>query len=118
MTASPQAPTLFRDRLMEAPCTKCGAKTTLARIEPDKPGYDLRTFECTKCHNVVEYIVEYETSSPWVLVARGSSPGSAGGLSLAVITCDHCTGGYLRFVYCGVTAHSLPHDDHHRHDLY
>jgi hypothetical protein len=43
MTASPQAPTLFRDRLMEAPCTKCGAKMTLARIEPDKPGYDLRT---------------------------------------------------------------------------
>jgi hypothetical protein len=45
---------------------------TLARIEPDKPGYDLRTFECTKCNNVDQYIVEYETSSPWVLVVRGS----------------------------------------------
>jgi hypothetical protein len=72
MPASPQAPTLFRDRLMEAPCTKCGAKMTLARIEPDKPGYDLRTFECTKCNNADQYIVEYETSSPWVLVVRGS----------------------------------------------
>ena len=72
MPSSPQPPTLFRDRLMEAPCTKCGAKMTLARIEPDKPGYDLRTFECTKCNNVDQYIVEYETSSPWVLVVRGS----------------------------------------------
>jgi hypothetical protein len=51
---------------------KCGAKMTLARIEPDKPGYDLRAFECTKCNNVDQYIVEYETSSPWVLVVRGS----------------------------------------------
>jgi hypothetical protein len=44
----------------------------LARIEPAKPGYDLRTFECTKCNNVDQYIVEYEASSPWVLVVRGS----------------------------------------------
>jgi hypothetical protein len=57
---------------MESPCTKCGAKMTLARIEPDKPGYDLRAFECTKCNNVDQYIVEYETSSPWVLIVGGS----------------------------------------------
>jgi hypothetical protein len=56
---------------MEAPCTKCGAKMKLARIEPDRPDYDLRTFECTKCNNVDQYIVEYGTSSPWVLVVRG-----------------------------------------------
>ena len=60
------------DRLMEAPCTKCGAKMVLARVEPAKPGYDLRTFECTKCNNVDQYIVEYEASSPWLLVVRGS----------------------------------------------
>ena len=71
MPTSPRAPTLFRDRLMEAPCTKCGAKMKLARIEPDRPDYDLRTFECTKCNNVDQYIVEYGTSSPWVLVVRG-----------------------------------------------
>ena len=59
-------------RPIEIPCTKCGAKMTLARIEPDKPGYDLRTFECTKRNNVDQYIVEYETSSPWALVVRGS----------------------------------------------
>ena len=52
MPASPRVPALFRDHLMEAPCTKCGVKMTLARIEPDKRGYDLRVFECTKCNNV------------------------------------------------------------------
>ena len=72
MPASSPVPTLFRDRLMEAPCTRCGAKMKLARIEPARPGYDLRTFECTKCNNADQFIVEYETSSPWVLVVRGS----------------------------------------------
>ena len=57
---------------MEARCTKCGAKMTLARIEPAKPGNDLRLFERTKCNNVDQYIVEHETSSPWVLVVRGN----------------------------------------------
>ena len=72
MPASPRVPALFRDHLMEAPCTKCGVKMTLARIEPDKRGYDLRVFECTKCNNVDQYIVEYGISSPWVLVVGDS----------------------------------------------
>jgi hypothetical protein len=72
MPASGHVPTLFRDRLMEAPCTRCGAKMSLARIEPDRPGYDLRSFECTKCNNVDQYVVEYGNSSPWVLFVRGS----------------------------------------------
>jgi hypothetical protein len=49
---------------MEAPCTKCGAKVKLARIEPAKPDFDLRTLECMKCNNVDQYIVENEKSSP------------------------------------------------------
>jgi len=28
--------------------------------------------ECTKCNNADQYIVEYEKSSPWVLVVGGS----------------------------------------------
>jgi hypothetical protein len=72
MPASSRTPALFRDSLMEAPCTKCSAKMRLARIEPAKPGYDLRTFECTKCSNTDQYIVDCETSSPWVLIVRGS----------------------------------------------
>jgi hypothetical protein len=30
-------------------CSECGKPMRLACIEPDKPGFDLRTFECAKC---------------------------------------------------------------------
>jgi hypothetical protein len=34
------------------PCSKCGAVTLLARIEPaSKPGRAIRTFTCTVCRN-------------------------------------------------------------------
>jgi hypothetical protein len=52
------------------PCTKCRAPMALARIEPAKPGFDLRTFECSKCNNADQYIIEYGTDSPWVLHVR------------------------------------------------
>jgi hypothetical protein len=38
----------------------------LARIEPAQPGFDLRSFECTGCNNVDQYIVEYGTGAAWV----------------------------------------------------
>jgi hypothetical protein len=35
------------------PCSRCGAVTMLARIEPAPlPGHDFRTFECTQCKHV------------------------------------------------------------------
>ena len=52
------------------PCTKCGAPMILARIEPVKPGFDLRTFECSKCNNADQYIIEYGTAAPWALHVR------------------------------------------------
>ena len=52
------------------PCTKCGAPVILARIEPARPGFDLRTFECSKCNNADQYIVEYGTAAPWALHVR------------------------------------------------
>ena len=52
------------------PCTKCGAHVILARIEPAKPGFDLRTFECSKCNNADQYIIEYGTDAPWALHVR------------------------------------------------
>lgn len=52
------------------PCVKCGASVVLARIEPAQPGFDLRTFECSKCNNVDQYIVEYATNAPWSLLQR------------------------------------------------
>jgi len=35
--------------IVRPPCAKCGTKTLLARIDPDKPGYEQFTFECPKC---------------------------------------------------------------------
>jgi hypothetical protein len=52
------------------PCTKCGAQMILARIERAKPGSDLRTFECSRCNNADQYIVEYGTAAPWPLRVR------------------------------------------------
>jgi transcription elongation factor Elf1 len=31
----------------------------LARIQPDKPGYDRRTFECPVCHDEMVVVVKY-----------------------------------------------------------
>jgi DNA-directed RNA polymerase subunit M/transcription elongation factor TFIIS len=30
-------------------CPKCGEMMALRLIEPERPGFDLRTFECPKC---------------------------------------------------------------------
>ena len=38
--------------LYRPPCSKCGERTTLARIKPSgERGCDLRTFECVTCGN-------------------------------------------------------------------
>jgi transcription elongation factor Elf1 len=31
----------------------------LARIEPEKPGFDLRTFECPRCQHVETVVVNF-----------------------------------------------------------
>jgi hypothetical protein len=35
--------------VVRPPCPKCGTTMMLARIEPEEPGFDLRTFECPAC---------------------------------------------------------------------
>jgi hypothetical protein len=73
MSASPRAKATSLDEIIESgpqPCTKCGAPMILARIEPAKPGFDLRTFECSKCNNADQYIIEYGTAAPWALHVR------------------------------------------------
>jgi hypothetical protein len=54
------------------PCTKCGAPMILARVERAKSGFDLRTFECSKCNNADQYLVEYGTPAPWLLRVRAA----------------------------------------------
>ena len=53
-------------------CTKCGTPMILERIERAKPGFDLRTFECSKCNNADQYTVEYGTAAPWLLRVRAA----------------------------------------------
>lgn len=41
-------------------CPRCDARMRLARIEPDKPGYDLRTFECGSCGHSTSIIAKID----------------------------------------------------------
>ena len=45
--------------IVRPPCSKCGTTMMLARIEPDAPGRDLRTFECPKCENSESTVVKF-----------------------------------------------------------
>ncbi len=40
-------------------CEKCGVEMWLARIEPARPGYDKRTFECPACTTMVTKVIKY-----------------------------------------------------------
>jgi hypothetical protein len=40
-------------------CPECSALMYLARIEPEKPGFDLRTFECPRCQHVETVAVKF-----------------------------------------------------------
>jgi hypothetical protein len=41
------------------PCSKCSRPMRLSSIEPSKPGFDIRTFECERCHKTVQYSVSF-----------------------------------------------------------
>ncbi len=40
-------------------CPKCAAQMYLTRIDPDKPGFDRRTFECSGCQRVETAVVRF-----------------------------------------------------------
>jgi predicted RNA-binding Zn-ribbon protein involved in translation (DUF1610 family) len=42
---------MFADRIKSPQCPKCGATMLLRIIEPERPGFDSRTFECPKCYD-------------------------------------------------------------------
>jgi hypothetical protein len=54
-----QPATAYSDAIVRPPCTKCGTVMLLARIEPDKPGHDLRTFECPKCEHSESVVIKF-----------------------------------------------------------
>jgi len=48
-----------RPAISRPPCPRCGRPMWLARIEPDKPDYDRRTFECSECGHEEDRVVRY-----------------------------------------------------------
>jgi hypothetical protein len=40
-------------------CPKCSAVMMLARMEPDRPGHDKRTFECPVCDHAASEVVQF-----------------------------------------------------------
>jgi hypothetical protein len=46
--------------LIERPlCPECSSLMWLARIMPDEPGYDLRTFECPECGHEIRKVFRW-----------------------------------------------------------
>jgi hypothetical protein len=41
----------YSDALVRPACSGCGMVTVLVGIEPDRPGYELHTFQCAVCQN-------------------------------------------------------------------
>jgi len=41
-------------------CPRCGTRTSLVHILPDKPGYDQRTYECPRCENEITEVIEFK----------------------------------------------------------
>ena len=41
-------------------CPRCSAFMYLAYIEPEKPGFDLRTFECPRCQHAEAVVVQFK----------------------------------------------------------
>ena len=44
---------------MRPACSTCGSRVLLVRVFPDKPGYDLHTYECPRCADETTEIVEF-----------------------------------------------------------
>jgi len=47
------------ETILHPVCNWCGGPTFLTQIEPDKPDFDRRTFECSACNNAVTEIIRY-----------------------------------------------------------
>jgi hypothetical protein len=52
--------TPYSNSIVRPPCSKCGLRMLLARIEPDKPDHDKRTFVCSICDHSESFVVKYK----------------------------------------------------------
>jgi hypothetical protein len=48
-----------KDAIRTPDCPRCGKPMHLARIEPDKPEHDRRTFQCETCGEPLSEVVKY-----------------------------------------------------------
>jgi hypothetical protein len=51
MQATSQPTNLIKHSIERQPCSKCDWYMLISRIEPDTPGHQLITFECSKCEH-------------------------------------------------------------------
>jgi ribosomal protein S27AE len=55
---------MLSSQVIERPtCPKCGNSMLLARIEPDKPDHDKRTFECFDCDHSESVVARYKRAA-------------------------------------------------------
>ena len=47
-----QPATPHSDSIVRPDCPKCGTGMRLFGIEPDKPGFEVHSFECPSCQNI------------------------------------------------------------------
>jgi hypothetical protein len=47
-----QPATAHSDSIKRPECSKCGTKLRLFGIEPERPGYELHSFECPNCNRI------------------------------------------------------------------
>jgi ribosomal protein S27E len=47
-----QPRTAHSNSIVRPACLKCGTALRVFGIEPERPGYELLSFECPKCHHI------------------------------------------------------------------
>ena len=58
------AETKFPPFLIATPrCPKCGTQMMLARVFPDRPGYDQCLYECPKCEHEVTEVGQFRRTA-------------------------------------------------------
>ena len=80
-----QPATPYSDAILRPPCSKCGTKMQLARIEPDMPDHDRRTFECSNCQHSESVVVGCSQVSTGRYIDQLIGSGSAGALGRLLI---------------------------------
>jgi heterodisulfide reductase subunit A-like polyferredoxin len=58
--ARPHSQTAMTDVILVLACSNCAAEMKLNRIEPEKPGHEIRTYECASCGHLLAVAAEID----------------------------------------------------------